>query len=488
MHAAARSLRSLRRPLTAAAAAARSGRRSAHTAAYAELDEAKWTEAMGGAGHACAGQMQLDWDVRSGLDPAADGAAAGRTILDRAVTQDVMRSLAPLAAEGGGGGVPAATVLTGGKGVGKSAVLNHLAYWAHSQGWLTLFVHNGWELVNGGLFVQPCDHDSPLSARGLFDTPLLSRQLLLRFAAQASDGRCDGLALKAGAADDASLLGRLGLDAGAPLTDLLALGAADLRYSTDAAVELVRQLRLVDEVPVVVLVDEYSSWFGKSGFMYAPPDAALEHYAQLKKHHTVHASQFAVVDALKGLTEDGLVEGRSGFARGAAVYGVSTGRPLNRASVKAVGGAVAAARDAADADARLVRVAPYSRDEFKLAVEAYAAAGLADGFTPAEFADRAGRVEVEAQRNPRATLQAMGYGGGMHNRLSERESHRSAGRQYRLYDFASWKASDSPELDEVMERSIVAEDDGDDFDLDEELLALEYAMDDDEEDDDDEGL
>ena len=100
--------------------------------------------------------------------------------------------------------LPTKIVLTGPRGVGKSASLNQLVYHARKRGWLCLFVPRGWDQVQSGWYIEPVqggggggnnnsnsseEHEknntdastSPLHENALYDNPFMSAEVLRGF-------------------------------------------------------------------------------------------------------------------------------------------------------------------------------------------------------------------------------------------------------------------------------------------------------------------
>ena len=100
--------------------------------------------------------------------------------------------------------LPTKIVLTGPRGVGKSASLNQLVYHARKRGWLCLFVPRGWDQVQSGWYIEPVqgggsssshssgekgnstdDSSTPTAPttneNALFDNPFMSAEVLRGF-------------------------------------------------------------------------------------------------------------------------------------------------------------------------------------------------------------------------------------------------------------------------------------------------------------------
>lgn len=145
--------------------------------------------------------------------------------------------------------VAPATLLMGHRGVGKSVLLGITAAWARAHGWLVLYVPQGRLLTERSQFTRN-------EQTGLWDTPDHARSLL------ASLSAAHGLLLQ-------TLPRKMaGAPAGETLASLVAKGTAPsaaASVAVDAAVELLQELKLVTEVPVLSVVDEVNalSWWSE---------------------------------------------------------------------------------------------------------------------------------------------------------------------------------------------------------------------------------
>ena len=213
--------------------------------------------------------------------------------------------------------VPSKILLTGPRGVGKSAVLNQMVLHARKTGWLCLFIPKGWDQVQSGWFVEPVPSSS---GSAVLDNPFMSAQVLRGFwkahAAQlrtmplqfpgemakyaapmakfkeaydrarsvpgrekmsfrqvreivdaedyfAEQDRLDSSVLDGSHFDLARLM------AGPrTLEDLALLGVAFRDQAGLAVMDLVAELKKVKSVPVLVAIDQYNTWEATSAFHY----------------------------------------------------------------------------------------------------------------------------------------------------------------------------------------------------------------------------
>lgn len=213
--------------------------------------------------------------------------------------------------------IPDRVILSGGRGHGKSMVLNQAVLYARQRGWLTVFVPNGWEQVQHGPYIQPMTvpgpekkvvYDNPymdkVFLRGLWkahkeqlkDLPISSKDVLSKYEAKLQSlRRAMQLALQLPGRDKLSFIelrsiiieddeDRLEeydtLDADClnqynfmtnkleTLDDLLKLGVAFDFFSGLVVRDLIMELRQQTHVPVLFAVDEYNTWFMPSAFGY----------------------------------------------------------------------------------------------------------------------------------------------------------------------------------------------------------------------------
>lgn len=73
-------------------------------------------------------------------------------------------------------------MLNGDRGNGKSVILNQIVYHARKNGWICLFIPNGWAHVQEGMFIDPLFPKRANKSSGeLYDNCLMSVDALRGF-------------------------------------------------------------------------------------------------------------------------------------------------------------------------------------------------------------------------------------------------------------------------------------------------------------------
>ncbi|CAM9408448.1 unnamed protein product [Ectocarpus sp. 13 AM-2016] len=154
-------------------------------------------------------------------------------------------------------------LLTGRRGSGKSCVLNHAVLHARSTGWIVLFVPDGRNLVQKGIYCQP----SPV-LEGLYDLPSMKRLKTLR---EAHGDQLKNISIK-----DPEVLGRH--EGAKTLLDVMDMGLADQEHAGTAHYDVMRELLATTEAKVMLAIDEYNELFQMSQWHYGDnkASAALE--------------------------------------------------------------------------------------------------------------------------------------------------------------------------------------------------------------------
>ena len=256
-----------------------------------------------------------------------------------------------------------AYLLTGPRGAGKSVALATVVSWARANGWLALYVPRGWDVANAGDYVVPSPHHA-----GMFEEPRGSRSLLEAFDA-AHGGQLAAVSVKDGAVADrwgASTLREL-LDA--------ALAKDRLDESSTALSDLRFELGRATEFPVLLAVDEYTSFLGRTDYFY--------------DHARLAPADLVAVSALAPLGAAGVPEAHR-LARGCAVLADSWSRGPP-------GMGDGDKRKAAPHAPFELKLGAYTRDEFRAALDRYKAAGYFEAdLEPHDVAE----LEMATQRNP----------------------------------------------------------------------------------------
>jgi hypothetical protein len=203
----------------------------------------------------------------------------------------------------------------GERGTGKSVLMNQLVMYARKQGWLCLYVSNGWDQVQSGLFIEPVENESDL-----YDNFMMTKFVLRSFW-KAHHDVLSTLPLKKRTSEemkskysermekiiaewnrskamhkgekDPSFIKIRGLLAEndiiasedaldeevlkgfnmetfeiKTLQDLIFIGIAIPEYAGLAFRDLIEELKIIDHIPILVAVDEYNTWFDRTAFMY----------------------------------------------------------------------------------------------------------------------------------------------------------------------------------------------------------------------------
>ncbi|CAM9378782.1 unnamed protein product [Ectocarpus sp. 6 AP-2014] len=156
-------------------------------------------------------------------------------------------------------------LLTGRRGSGKSCVLNHAVLHARSTGWIVLFVPDGRNLVQKGIYCQP----SPV-LEGLYDLPVQSMKRL-KTLREAHGDQLKNISIK-----DPEVLGRH--EGAKTLLDVMDMGLADQEHAGTAHYDVMRELLATTEAKVMLAIDEYNELFQMSQWHYGDnkASAALE--------------------------------------------------------------------------------------------------------------------------------------------------------------------------------------------------------------------
>lgn len=185
-------------------------------------------------------------------------------------------------------------LLDGLPGSGKSVVLAMLVQWARSKGWLVCYIPSGRKWTHNGLYYKN-------QSSGLWDTPVQAASMLQDFLKSHSDildvipcRVFDPIPLGEGPG-----IGRISGSQEAPLRDnctlkdLVQLGIDSPHAAVGVVVRLRKELSLVVEVPVLIAVDEFNSWFTFSGF--------FESFNEFGRRQ-IHARELAMVHAFRDMT------------------------------------------------------------------------------------------------------------------------------------------------------------------------------------------
>ncbi|CAM9200472.1 unnamed protein product, partial [Ectocarpus fasciculatus] len=150
-------------------------------------------------------------------------------------------------------------LLTGRRGSGKSCVLNQAVLHARSTGWIVLFVPDGRNLVQKGIYCQP----SPVLEE-LYDLPSMKRLKTLR---EAHGDQLKNITIK-----DPEVLGRH--EGAKTLLDVMDMGLADQEHAGTAHYDVMRELLATTEAKVMLAIDEYNELFQMSHWHYGDNKAS----------------------------------------------------------------------------------------------------------------------------------------------------------------------------------------------------------------------
>lgn len=210
---------------------------------------------------------------------------------------------------------PDKVLLSGERGVGKSAVLNQLIMHARSSGWICLFVPNGWDHVQSGWYIEPVPKQAgDKHNHNVYDNVFMSANLLRNFydahaqqlqeiklvhphalnkysamlaefknewnRAKQIKGR-EQLGFRATRqiivnedhfpeqdALDAHILDTFDYPSYEPknLKDLVLLGIAFRDVAGQVVQDVVNELKVVESAPVLIAVDQYNAWDAPSAY------------------------------------------------------------------------------------------------------------------------------------------------------------------------------------------------------------------------------
>ncbi|OIT01935.1 PREDICTED: 28S ribosomal protein S29, mitochondrial [Nicotiana attenuata] len=192
-------------------------------------------------------------------------------------------------------------VLDGPVSCGKSIALAMLVHWARDEGWLVLYVPKGREWTHGGFFYK-----NPKT--GLWDTPVQAANILQDFLKYNKDhlqklpckifepiplGEGAGVGWMKGAdvvqiPEDYTLL------------DLVQVGLGSTHAAVGVVVRVREELSLVKDVPVLIAVDQYNSWFTFSEY---------EEPVTVRSCRPIHAKELATVNAFRSMIHDNMMVG-----------------------------------------------------------------------------------------------------------------------------------------------------------------------------------
>lgn len=192
-------------------------------------------------------------------------------------------------------------VLDGPRSCGKSIALAMLAHWARDEGWIVFYVPEGRDWTHGGFFYK-----NPQT--GFWDTPLQAEHILKDFLnfneSRLREIPCqiyDPIPLGEGAgvgflkgADS------MALPEGSSLFDLVQTGITHTHAAVGVLVRLRKEFSLVKDVPVLLAIDQYNSWFTFSEY---------EEVVGPRSCKPIHARELATVNAFRPMKHNDMMVG-----------------------------------------------------------------------------------------------------------------------------------------------------------------------------------
>ncbi|CAM6087044.1 unnamed protein product [Calypogeia fissa] len=192
---------------------------------------------------------------------------------------------------------------------GKTAALAMLVHWARMQGWLVFYVPNGRDWTSVGMYYKNAQ-------TGLFDTPIQAKTALEGFLKSHEkllvELPCrimEPLPLGEGAGTvKARGPQQITLPEGATLKDLVERGVSQSQAAVSCVVRLREELGLVKEVPVLIAIDEFNSWFTFSSYHES---------TGTRSRRPIHAAELSMVNAFR--TMEGPLMMATAFSHSSAV-------------------------------------------------------------------------------------------------------------------------------------------------------------------------
>ncbi|KAI4305368.1 hypothetical protein L6164_028738 [Bauhinia variegata] len=192
-------------------------------------------------------------------------------------------------------------VLDGPVSCGKSIALAMLVQWAREEGWLVLYVPKGLDWTHGGYFFK---HPQT----GLWDTPVQAENVLKDFLkyneSYLKEKQCqiyDPIPLGEGAGGgwlkDAD---SVAIPEGTSLYDLIKVGIDQTHAAVGVVVRLRKELSLVKDLPVLIAIDQYNSWFTFSEY---------EEPVKVRSCRPIHARELTMVNAFRSMMHDDMMVG-----------------------------------------------------------------------------------------------------------------------------------------------------------------------------------
>lgn len=192
-------------------------------------------------------------------------------------------------------------VLDGPVSCGKSIALAMLVHWARDEGWLVFYVPKGRDWTHGGFFYK-----NPQT--GLWDTPVQAANILQDFL-KSNEARlqqlkcqiCHPIPLGEGAGVGwMKGVDSMAMPEGSTLYDLIQTGVTYSHAAVGVVVRLRKELALVKDIPVLLAIDQYNSWFTFSEY---------EEPATVRSCQPIHARELATVNAYRSMMHNEMMVG-----------------------------------------------------------------------------------------------------------------------------------------------------------------------------------
>ncbi|XP_077218595.1 mitochondrial 28S ribosomal protein S29-like protein [Tasmannia lanceolata] len=192
-------------------------------------------------------------------------------------------------------------VLDGAVSCGKSIALAMLVHWARSEGWMVLYVPKGKEWTHGGFFYTHPE-------TGLWDTPVQAAKILQDFL-KCNEARLrelpiqnyDPIPLGEGAGVGwMKDVDSMAMPDGSTLFDLIQTGLTYTHAAVGVVVRLREELSLVKDIPVLIAIDQYNSWFTFSE--YEEPET-------VRSCRPIHAKELSTVNAFRSMMHNDMMVG-----------------------------------------------------------------------------------------------------------------------------------------------------------------------------------
>jgi len=209
-------------------------------------------------------------------------------LYERAITRRIIRQLCD--AYEGGFKEDYSVVLDGEVASGKSVALLQIALWCRKAGWIVLYVPDGYKFLNGGNYIQ----ESKISP-GSYDQPDLGAAIM-KHMIHCHRGQLSNVSLKTNP--------QLPEFRGSTLLDLANYGSSPnrLEHAGDAMYYFRRELNLVTEYPVVIVLDGINSLFEPTIFGDVNKLRTMS-FARLQPH------QLALPSTMLSWKDHGMING-----------------------------------------------------------------------------------------------------------------------------------------------------------------------------------